>query len=585
MTLLTSEPATDDAPIAARLRDVQVADIGDQTLVLRSRTWDRLKFEMEYARQKGTTSNAYLIQAYQTALIDPPGESFTDIFLDELYQHHSFHRINYIILSHVNPNRLTTLKRLIDMTPHATIICSKPAANVLRSMFPEDDVRIDVIRDGQELDLGEGHVLRFYFTPTPRLPDAICSYDTKTQILFTDKLFGAHICDDAVFDKQWKLLDDDRNYYFECLHAAQAQQVEAVLKQLEGLAVKIYAPAHGPMVRYSVSRLTFDYREWSDQQAVQYFNVVVLYTSAYGSTGAIARAIAQGITEAGSEVVLLDCEATAPADITTAVEACDGFIMGSPTLGGHAPTQIQTALGIVLSNAAKTKVAGVFGSYGWSGEAVDQLENKLQDAGYQFGFETIRVKFTPTTEVLHQCTVAGLEFVQTLKKTKKVRTPRQVAAESDRTSQAAGRVTNSLCVLTARSEDGQNLGMLTSWVSQASFTPPGLTISLEKNQPLDILMPSTGGFVLNILKEGRNLRRHFQRTQMAGEEAFAKVETETATNGCLILTEALAYLECTVENRMDCGDHWLLYAVVHRGKVLDTTGVTAVNHRKSGSQY
>jgi len=181
--------------------------------------------------------------------------------------------------------------------------------------------------------------------------------------------------------------------------------------------------------------------------------------------------------------------------------------------------------------------------------------------------------------------VAGLEFVQTLKKTKKVRTPRQVAAESDRTRQAAGRVTNSLCVLTARGEDGQNLGMLTSWVSQASFTPPGLTIALEKNQPLEILMPSTGGFVLNILKEGRNLRRHFQRTQMTGEDVFDKLETETATNGCLILTEALAYLECTVENRMDCGDHWLLYAVVHRGKVLDATGVTAVNHRKSGSQY
>jgi flavorubredoxin/flavin reductase (DIM6/NTAB) family NADH-FMN oxidoreductase RutF len=585
MSLLASQTATDDAPVLMRPRDVQVADIGEQTLVLRSRTWDRLKFEMEYARQKGTTSNAYLIQAYQTALLDPPGESFTDIFLDELYQHHAFHRINYIILSHVNPNRLTTLKRLIDMTPHATIVCSKPAANLLRSLFPNDDVRIDVVRDGQELDLGEGHVLRFYFVPTPRLPDAIFTYDTKTQILFTDKLFGAHICDDAVVDKQWKLLDDDRHYYFECLHAAQAQQVETVLKQLEGLAVKMYAPAHGPMVRYSVSRLTFDYRDWSDQQAIQFFNVVILYTSAYGSTGAIARAIAQGITQSGSEVVLMDCEATDPAAIIAAVETCDGFVIGSPTLGGHAPTQIQTALGIVLSNAAKTKVAGVFGSYGWSGEAVDQLENKLQDAGYQFGLETIRVKFTPTTEVLSRCEAAGAEFVQTLKKTKKVRTPRQVAAESDRTSQAVGRVTNALCVLTAKSADGQNLGMLTSWISQASFTPPGLTIALEKNQPLETLVYSAGGFVLNILKEGRNLRRHFQRTQMAGEDVLTKVETETAANGCLILTEALAYLECTVENRMDCGDHWLLYAVVHQGKVLDVTGATAVNHRKSGSQY
>ncbi len=587
MTLdsLTADLTSGTNLAGPRLRDVQVAEIGEETLVLRSRTWDRLKFEMEYARQKGTTSNAYLIQAYQTALFDPPGESFTDIFLDELYQHHAFHRINYIILSHVNPNRMTTLKRLIDMTPHATIVCSKPAANTLRSVFPDNDVRIDVVRDGQTLDLGEGHVLQFYFVPTPRLPDAICTYDTKTQILYTDKLFGAHLCDDAVLDKNWKSLDEDRRYYFECLHAAQAPQVETVLKQLAPLNAKMYAPAHGPLVRYSVSRLTFDYREWSDQQRIQDFNVAILYTSAYGNTGAIARAIAAGIQQAGSDVALIDCESTDPAAITAAVDTCDGFIMGSPTLGGHAPTQIQTALGIVLSNAAKTKVAGVFGSYGWSGEAVDQLEDKLQDAGYQFGFDTIRVKFTPTDAVLQQCEAAGLEFVQTLKKTKKVRVPRQVVAESDRTSQAVGRVTNALCVLTAKTAEGANLGMLTSWVSQASFTPPGLTIALEKNQPLETLTQTGAQFVLNILKEGRNLRRHFQRTQMAGEDVFAIVATERAANGNLILTEALAYLECTVENRMDCGDHWLLYAVINNGKVLDVTGVTAVNHRKSGTQY
>ncbi len=583
--MVTLTAPTADLPFSPRPRDVQVAEIGEQTLVLRSRTWDRLKFEVEYARQKGTTANAYLIQAYQTALLDPPGESFSDIFLDELYQHHSFHRINYIILSHVNLNRIETLKRLIDMTPHATIVCSKPAANVLRSLFPDDAVRIDVIRDGQQLDLGEGHVLQFYFVPTPRWPDAICTYDTKTQILFTDKLFGAHLCDDAIFDKNWKALDDDRRYYFECLHMAQAQQVEAVLKELQPLTTKMYAPAHGPMVRYSVSRLTFDYREWSDQQHTQDFNVAILYTSAYGNTGAIARSLAKGIEQAGTEVALIDCEATDPADITTAVNACDGFIIGSPTLGGHAPTQIQTALGIVLSNAAKTKVAGVFGSYGWSGEAVDQLESKLQDAGYAFGFDTIRVKFKPTPEVLHQCETAGLEFVQTLKKAKKVRTPRQGTAESDRTSQAAGRVTNSLCVLTAKDAKGADLGMLTSWVSQASFTPPGLTIALEKNQPLELLINPGARFVLNVLKEGRNLRRHFQRTQLAGGDVFSGVTTAIAANECLILTEALAYLECTVENRMDCGDHWLLYAVVNNGKVLDETGVTAVNHRKSGNAY
>ena len=81
------------ASTAARQRDVQVAEIGAETLVLRSRTWDRLKFEIEYARQKGTTANSYLIQSQEVALLDPPGESFTDVFLDELQDLQYYQRL------------------------------------------------------------------------------------------------------------------------------------------------------------------------------------------------------------------------------------------------------------------------------------------------------------------------------------------------------------------------------------------------------------------------------------------------------------------------------------------------------------
>jgi flavin reductase (DIM6/NTAB) family NADH-FMN oxidoreductase RutF len=90
--------------------------------------------------------------------------------------------------------------------------------------------------------------------------------------------------------------------------------------------------------------------------------------------------------------------------------------------------------------------------------------------------------------------------------------------------------------------------------------------------------------VLNILREGKSLRRHFQKSALSGD-AFAELETTPSRSGAPILTEALAYLECTVQNRMDCGDHWLLYAVVHGGKVLEAKGVTAVQHRQSGSAY
>jgi flavorubredoxin/flavin reductase (DIM6/NTAB) family NADH-FMN oxidoreductase RutF len=592
-------------------RDVQIAEIAPDTTVLRSRTWERLKFEIEYARQKGTTANSYLIEGESTALIDPPGESFTDIFLEELGQHAYYQRLNYIILSHVNPNRISTLKRLLEAAPYATIVCSRAGVNTLRSILanqtldipsPREDeaadlgieiefgtnqtLKVQVVRDEEILDLGNGHILQFRFVPTPRHPDALCTFDRATKILYTDKLFGSHVCDDAVFDEHWKTLTDDRKYYFDCLYAAQAPQVEAILAKLAQIPARMYAPTHGSIVRHSRSVLTLDYQSWCEQQQKKDLNVVMLYTSAYGNTATLARAIEKGVTQSGVVVRSIDCEFNTAAEVTRAVQECDGFIIGSPTIAGHPPTQIQTALGIILSTANQTKVSGVFGSYGWSGEAVDTIVSKLQDVGYPQGFEPIRVKFAPTEETLTQCEAAGVEFAKVLNKAKKVRAPRQISVDgqTDRTGQAIGRVTGSLCLITANN-CGTPVGLMSSRVSQAGFTPPAITIAVAKDKDLECLANPGEKFVLNILKEGNNLQRHFLQPTTIGIDRFAGLETTLAGNGCIILTEALSYMECTVKNRMDCGDRWLLYALVDNGKVLETSSVTAIDRRKSGNQY
>ncbi|MBE9007639.1 diflavin flavoprotein [Fortiea sp. LEGE XX443] len=569
-----------------RSRDVQVAEIAENTLILRSRTWERLKFEVEYSRQKGTTANSYLIQADQKALIDPPGESFTEIYLQELRQHLDLATLDYIILNHVNPNRRATLKVLLSQAPQATIICSRPAANALKSTFPEWESHIQAVRSEDTLDLGQEHRLSFITVPTPRWADGLCTYDPTTKILYTDKFFGAHICEDTLFDEDWKQLDAERRYYFECLHAPQAKQVEVALDKLTALGARYYAPAHGPVVRYSLSRFTYDYRQWCQGQKSQEFSVALLYASAYGNTAIVANAIAQGLIQNGINVESIDCELADTAEITRLVEACDGFIIGSPTLGGHAPTQIQTALGIILSTATKTKLAGVFGSYGWSGEAIDLLESKLKDANYRLGFETIRVRFSPTADILQQCTTAGTTFAQTLKKTKKLRVPRQVITEGqvDRTEQAVGRIVGSLCVVTTLDQNTHK-GILTSWVSQATFNPPGIMIAISQEQNADLMRHPGDKFVLNILKEGRNVRRYFSCHSTLGDNPFANLSTQTAANSCLILDDAFAYLECTVKNQLECGDRWLIYAVVDKGEMLTNDGMTAIEHRKSGSLY
>ena len=569
-----------------KLRDVQIASIGADTTVLRSRTWDRLKFEVEYSLQKGTTANSYLIQAQNTAVLDPPGESFTEIYLHQLQQHLDLRHLDYVILGHVNPNRCVTLKALLELAPQITFICSKAGAVALRTAFPERELKISVVRGEEVLDLGQGHKLQFIAVPTARWPDELYTYDPQTRILFTDKLFGTHICGDEVFDEGWKRLDEDRRHYYDCLHAAQFRQVEIALDKFAPLSVNFYAPGHGPIVRYSKSRLTHDYRQWSQQQKDKDLKVALFYASAYGNTATLAQAIAKGITKADVAVELINCEFAEPTEIQAVVEKCDGFIIGSPTLGGHMPTQVQTALGIVLSTAAKSKLAGVFGSYGWSGEAVDEVESKLQQAGYRFGFDTIRVKFKPTDVILQQCKEAGTDFAQALKKAKKSRAPRQSVSDSqiDRTEQAMGRIIGPLCVVTAKRKEITG-AMLASWVTQSSFNPPGLTVAVAKDRAIESLMHTEDNFVLNILKEGMNLRRHFVQPFAPGEDRFAGLATQTAQNDCPILSDGLAYLECTVHSRMDCGDHWVVYAIVNNGQMLQPVGMTAMHQRKSGSQY
>lgn len=567
----------------AKKRDVQVLPIAADTTVMRSRSWTRLRFEIEYALARGTTANSYLIRGDKLALIDPPGETFTHIYLTALQQRFDLELIDYVILGHVNPNRAVTLKALLKVAPQITFVTSNPGAINLRAALPDIDLKIVIVKGEETLDLGKGHRLQFIPTPNPRFPDELCTYDKQTEILYTDKLFGAHFCGDQVFDEGWEVFNEDRRYYFDCLMAPNARQVETALDKLASFPVRLYATGHGPLVRYALLELTQAYRTWSQKQTDRDTTVALLYASAYGNTATLAQAIARGITKAGVGVEAINCEVAEPAEIQAAVEKAAGFIIGSPTLGGHVPTPVQTALGLILSTATNSKLAGVFGSFGWSGEAIDLLESKLRDAGYRFGFETLRVKFKPNDVTLKLCEEAGTDFAQALKKAKKVRSPKQIATTVE---QAVGRLVGSLCVVTSKQDDVSS-AMLASWVAQATFNPPGLTVAVAKDRAIESLMYPGSNFVLNILGEGKHLglMKHFLKPFAPGEDRFTGISTETANNGSPILSDALAYVECSVDHRMEAGDHWLVYAVVNNGKLLQSDTVTAVHHRKSGTHY
>jgi flavin reductase (DIM6/NTAB) family NADH-FMN oxidoreductase RutF/flavodoxin len=337
------------------------------------------------------------------------------------------------------------------------------------------------------------------------------------------------------------------------------------------------------------------YKEWTKEQIdlVDSSSVAVLYASAYGNTAALAQAISRGITKAGVGVNTLNLEQCGADEVEEAISKSDGFVIGSPTLGGHMPTQVQTALGTVMRVGATNKIpCGVFGSFGWSGEAVDMMEGKLKDAAFPFAFPSIRCKFKPTEAMLQICEQSGTDLAQTVKKNIRIREKAaaqklSVAENASGTLLATGRIIGSLFVLTAKDGDAES-GMLASWVSQASFDPPGLTVAVKKDRAIESLLPIGGKFVLNVLAEGRDrpIMREMVKQFAPGEDRFANLNTERSeSSGAIILTDAASYLECEVSQRMETGDHWLLYATVQDGKVLDEATPAAVHFRKVGSNY
>jgi flavin reductase (DIM6/NTAB) family NADH-FMN oxidoreductase RutF len=110
---------------------------------------------------------------------------------------------------------------------------------------------------------------------------------------------------------------------------------------------------------------------------------------------------------------------------------------------------------------------------------------------------------------------------------------------------------------------------------------------VAKDRAVEALLHIGDHLVLNVLAAGRETgpMKQFLQPFAPGADRFAGLELAATPGGQPILPEALAWLEATVQQRMECGDHWLLYAQVSQGGVLDGTATTAVHQRRSGANY
>jgi flavorubredoxin/flavin reductase (DIM6/NTAB) family NADH-FMN oxidoreductase RutF len=605
---MTSSPSATD-------RRVITLPVEPGLICLRGLSPRRLRFEVEYGLERGTTANSFLFEPGAAGgapvLVHPPGASFAEPFLGQLAQLVPADAPLKVVVSHVNPNRVALLKQLATGWPATVLVASNPGAQVLGELWeqqrpgpggetaaPADAVplpTIEVVKQETSRTLSSGHELTLIPTPTPRWPGGLMAFEAGTGLLMSGKFFAAHLCTEDFAEASRSSTEEDRRYYYDCLMAPMARQVETVVDRLDELAIRTIAPGHGPAIAQSWRSLLADYRRWGESQEKASLSVALLYASAYGNTAAIADALSQGVARSGVRVESINCEFAPAEQLLEAIHSCDALLIGSPTLGGHAPTPIVSALGTVLAEGDRAKPVGVFGSFGWSGEAIDLLEAKLRDGGFQFAFEPIRVKFSPDLATLRTLEETGTALGRRLRQQHRQTQRRSSIGglSESRTNpaiQALGRVVGSLCVVLARKGDGADAiggAMVASWVSQASFSPPGFTVAVAKDRAIESLLHVGDAFSLNVLASGRESgpMKRFLQPFPPGADRLAGLDLDTSPGGQPLLPEALAWLEARVSQRMECGDHWLLYAEALSGDLLDPAATTAVHQRRSGAAY
>ncbi|NJN37754.1 MAG: MBL fold metallo-hydrolase [Acaryochloridaceae cyanobacterium CSU_3_4] len=561
----------------------QTLDIGDNTTVIRSLDWDRDRFDIEFGLQNGTTYNSYLVRGDKVALIDTSHEKFRDLYLKLLRKEIDAAQIDYLIISHTEPDHSGLVKDVLALAPQAVVVGAKIAISFLEE-FVNESVNSKIVKNGDQIDLGQGHVLEFLNAPNLHWPDTIFTYDHKTQILYTCDAFGSHFCTDETFDEDLEALSPDFRFYYECLMGPNARSVLSAMKRMDALTgINTIATGHGPLLRHNVGELTERYRQWSSEKAKAEQTAAVFYLSDYGYSDRLSQAIARGISKTGVAVEMMDLKVADVQEVQELINDVSAFVITTPPASGSHATTAQAAISTILAAAKSKQIFGIFESYGGNDQPIDPLLSRFKDLGLTEGFGALRIKDIPCETIYQECEESGTDLGQKLTLKENLKKIKAIDGDLEK---ALGRLSSGLYIITAHKGD-LNGAMLASWVTQASFEPLGFTVAVAKDRAIESLMQVGDAFVLNVLEADNyaSLMTHFLKRFPPGADRFAGVKTRQAENGSPILADALAYMECKVVSRMECSDHWLVYSEVTVGKVSKPDSLTAVHHRQVGTYY
>ncbi len=377
-------------------------------------------FDIILKTANGTSYNAYVVRGSTgVAIIDTVKESFADDFFARLESVARYEEITVIVLNHLEPDHTGALPELMRRAPQAQLYISQKAQSMLKALLKQDEFDFTPVFTGDKVSLGD-LTLEFFHTPYLHWPDTQCTYLIEEKTLFSGDVFGCHFCDTRLFNDEVGDFRFSFEYYYAHIMRPFKEYVNRALALLEPLPLNKILPAHGPLLRDQPQRYVQRYRQLSSPALQSEISagektLLIFYISSYGNTRRMAEAVYEGAMSVEQvRVSLYDLEGSEIAPFVDLIEGADGILFGTPTINGDAVKPVWDLLSSLAVINLKSKLGGVFGSYGWTGEGVKMVEDRLRGLKLRVPIPGIRIKLIPTEEEIEICREFGHDMAQDL---------------------------------------------------------------------------------------------------------------------------------------------------------------------------
>ena len=383
-------------------KDDKVIDVTNDVKWIGVLDYDIVTFDIVMHTDFGTTYNSYFINAEKKAIVEASKEKFSEIHINKLRTVTDPSEIQYIILDHTEPDHSGNTSRLLEIAPSAVVVGSGNAIRYLSDIVNKPFNSL-VVKDGDTLNLGN-KTLKFISAPNLHWPDTMFTYLVEDKILFTCDVFGAHFCSEEMFNVLSPEYLESFRYYFDIILKPFSKFALKAVEKIRPLDIAIICPGHGPIHRDNwreivdlTERYAEDYVKLTANRDLK--SILITYVSAYGYTKLMAEHIADGIKETGNtNITLIDIENIPMGDLESEIVLSDAILVGSPTINQNTLLPVYKLFSLINPLRDKSKIAGAFGSYGWSGEAPGIINNSLRNLKLRIFEESASMKFFPGDE-------------------------------------------------------------------------------------------------------------------------------------------------------------------------------------------